>query len=120
MVPGDLHVYLVPWSLVSIGDAKLPSSPLPTMGQGASLPSPGSRWSLDPVRHLHSARQSFSSVILSFIFIIQVRCVRCRKILSRKQTFGGNLPGPQIPSVPSGLMRRGPGFCYKKNGTATC
>ena len=47
------------------------SSPLPSLGQGAFLPSPGSRWSLDPVRHLRSARQSFSSVILSFIFVIQ-------------------------------------------------
>ena len=71
VVPGALHLHLVPWSLASRGDAKLPSPLLPSMGQGAFLPSPGSRWSLDPVRHLRSARQSFSSVILSFIFIIQ-------------------------------------------------
>ena len=42
MVPGDLHVYLVPWSLVSIGDAKLPSpphSPLPTHLSFTGIPS---------------------------------------------------------------------------------
>lgn len=64
MEPGALHLHSVPRSLMSRGDAKAtPPPPLPTTGPGAFLPSPGLRWSLDPVRHLRSARQSFSSVI---------------------------------------------------------